>query len=505
MPRARASPARHRARTARTAPPKFFSAWFCPFAQRAWIALEAKGVEYEYVECTLYEHNAATKVALPLETKRRLNPGFVEVSPIGLVPALIHPEAGADAHESLTVVEYVDGAFPGAPLLPTDPGTRAHVRASVAFFDDKIRPQFYKVLMAQDAAAQAAAAAALVESWTALAARFCSLDEGPFFLGAQLGFFECAAVPWFIRLEPVLGHYRGVAVPPPGADPQWDRLHAWHDACIAHPAVAATLADRERLIGNYSGYASGKATSAVARSIQDAPVCNTSTPGTAVPASAPAAAAPHPLRDMGVALSIVAAAVGAWATAPRTSSAAELAALIGFATLVAALSVALALSVVRAGARAVAAVDRVLLASFGVFCFVAFFFEPYVVHLCGWEGLETEACLATLVGRLWNFYATSFDPIFLNLPLWLRIVCSLDLLLFGPFYALSLFTFATGRQTQRWYAAIALPFSGALLYSTVVYFAYEVLAEAHRASLAWVLVVNLPWVLAPCLLLARCA
>ena len=63
-----------------------------------------------------------------------------------------------------------------------------------------------------------------------------------------------------------------------------------------------------------------------------------------------------------------------------------------------------------------------------------------------------------------------------------RIVCSLDTLLFGPFYSLSLYAFATGAQEARWYELTALPVSGALFYSTVMYFAYEVLAESHRAD-----------------------
>ena len=65
------------------------------------------------------------------------------------------------------------------------------------------------------------------------------------------------------------------------------------------------------------------------------------------------------------------------------------------------------------------------------------------------------------------FYAKTFDPIFLNLPLWLRIVCSLDTILFGPFYAVSVYAFWTKQREAR-YGLIALPVSGALLYSTVV-------------------------------------
>ena len=178
-------------------------------------------------------------------------------------------------------------------------------------------------------------------------------------------------------------------------------------------------------------------------------------------------------------------------------------AVAGFTITVIALTLAL-LSLRRASSSvAIRRLDRVLLATFCMFLFVAWFFEPWVVYLCGWDGLETAACQRTLTGRLWLFYAKTFDPIFLNLPLWLRIVCSLDTILFGPFYAVSVYAFWTKQQESRWYELIVLPVSGALLYSTVVYFAYEVIAEAGRASLLWVFVINLPWTLTPILLGAR--
>lgn len=178
-------------------------------------------------------------------------------------------------------------------------------------------------------------------------------------------------------------------------------------------------------------------------------------------------------------------------------------AVVGFTVTVAALALSL-LSLRRASSSvAIRRLDRVLLATFCMFLFVAWFFEPWVVYLCGWDGLESAACQRTLTGQLWLFYAKTFDPIFLNLPLWLCIVCSLDTILFGPFYAVSIYAFWTKQQEARWYELIALPVSGALLYSTVVYFAYEVIAEADRASLVWVFVINLPWTLAPVLLVAR--
>jgi hypothetical protein len=144
--------------------------------------------------------------------------------------------------------------------------------------------------------------------------------------------------------------------------------------------------------------------------------------------------------------------------------------------------------------------DRVLTACFAMFLFVAWIFEPAVVYQCGWEGLRE---CDTVTGQLWLFYAETFDPVFLNLPFWLRLICSLDTFLFGPFYAISLYAFWCGHQESVWYIVIALPYAGGLIYSTVVYFSYEVLAESHRASLFWVFVINLPWTLAPIVLIIR--
>ena len=56
---------------------KLYCSWFCPFAQRAWIALEEKGIDYQYVEINPYEVDNSepggyTKKALQLAEKERL-------------------------------------------------------------------------------------------------------------------------------------------------------------------------------------------------------------------------------------------------------------------------------------------------------------------------------------------------------------------------------------------------------------------------------------------------
>ena len=63
-------------------PLRFFSAWFCPYAQRAWIALEHTGVPFERIE------------ALKLNDDRNSywkDERLIAVNPKGLVPTLTLP------------------------------------------------------------------------------------------------------------------------------------------------------------------------------------------------------------------------------------------------------------------------------------------------------------------------------------------------------------------------------------------------------------------------------
>lgn len=70
-----------------------------PFVQRVWIALEAKGIPYQYVEVDPYKKPQA----------------LLEVNPQGLVPALRHGDWGCG--ESSVLVQYVSPSFPYCPIL----------------------------------------------------------------------------------------------------------------------------------------------------------------------------------------------------------------------------------------------------------------------------------------------------------------------------------------------------------------------------------------------------
>lgn len=144
--------------------------------------------------------------------------------------------------------------------------------------------------------------------------------------------------------------------------------------------------------------------------------------------------------------------------------------------------------------RRIARPDRLLVASFCLFAFTSLVMEPYIVfrvHLAG---------ASDPFGAAWYWYARRFDPLFLHPPTSLRIMLGIDEFAFGPTYLLLIIGFL---RRANWVRVPALLFSGALFYSTVVYFLDEFLTQRHVANLFAVVVVNVPYTIIAGLLACR--
>ena len=67
-------------------------------------------------------------------------PAYLAINPQGTIPAMTH---GARVLvESTAIMEYVDGAFAGPALMPTDPRDRWRVRWWMKFMDQWLAPSF---------------------------------------------------------------------------------------------------------------------------------------------------------------------------------------------------------------------------------------------------------------------------------------------------------------------------------------------------------------------------
>ncbi|KAK9075893.1 hypothetical protein SSX86_004223 [Deinandra increscens subsp. villosa] len=109
---------------------KLYGVHGSPFVVRVKIALNLKGIKYEFVEEDLSNKSADLLKYNPVYKK---------------VPVLVHN--GNPVTESLVIVEYVDDAWKGgAPILPRDHYQKAQARFWAKFVDDKCMPALFKAI-----------------------------------------------------------------------------------------------------------------------------------------------------------------------------------------------------------------------------------------------------------------------------------------------------------------------------------------------------------------------
>ena len=285
---------------------KLYCSWFCPFAQRAWITLEESKLPYQYIEVNPYvvdprQPGGYTKKAHALLEKKKAMPDFIKVSPRGLVPA-IHDADGSAVWESAVVVEYLCEKYPEQiSLLPSDPARRALARILVDHCTSRIQKAYYLWLMAQDEDTQNSASFTFIDECRALAAAMAPngseyfkivrnnestkvdaeafreigkqvlKEDGPYVFGNEFTAVDVAFAPFWQRIRLVGKHYRGIDVAAMAKeDASIARLEAWWHAVRERPSVKATFVCEERLLASYNDYATNKATSDFANSMQSA-------------------------------------------------------------------------------------------------------------------------------------------------------------------------------------------------------------------------------------------
>nr|CAB3500325.1 unnamed protein product [Digitaria exilis] len=173
---------------------KLLGLWTSPFVIRVRLALNLKGLSYEYVEEDVKNKSQLLVTSNPVHKK---------------VPVLIHD--GKPVSESQVIVQYIDEVFAaaGPSLLPADPYERATARFWAAFVDDKVGLAWRTMLFARetdekvDGAAQAIAALETLEG----AFQDCSKGKG-YFGGDSAGYMDVVLggyLGWFNVLEKMVG------------------------------------------------------------------------------------------------------------------------------------------------------------------------------------------------------------------------------------------------------------------------------------------------------------
>ncbi|KAI0645231.1 glutathione S-transferase C-terminal-like protein [Trametes meyenii] len=220
----------------------FYAGWFCPYVQRSWIALEERGIPYQYKEVNPYKKEKH----------------FLDINPKGLVPAIEYK--GKALYESLILIEFFEEAFPDHEphLLPKDPFDRAYVRLWIDYVAKQIVPVFMRTVMAQEADKQKAGLEDFYKALRTLTEKV----KGPYFLGEQFSVVDVALAPWIVR-DYILAENRGYSRDAVG--PAWK---AYAEKLESRESVLKTKSDKEHYAEIYARYLRDEAQSEAAKAIR---------------------------------------------------------------------------------------------------------------------------------------------------------------------------------------------------------------------------------------------
>lgn len=230
-------------------PLRFYSAWYCPFAQRAWMTLLHKKLDFEYIEVDPYRKSRWWLVI-------SRNSAKVPV----LEPVNSNKGSKSTIIDSTRIIEYLEELVPETqPVLPENPDERAENRFWMDHINTRIVPYFYRFLKAKDSGEyRDKSRERMVGGLRELTGEMSS--SGPFFYGNTIGAVDIMLMPFAYRIDALLGYYRDFTLPNRGN--LWSRYMRWYESMLERRIFRATSTDhnnyRERLIEFYYPYSLGE-------------------------------------------------------------------------------------------------------------------------------------------------------------------------------------------------------------------------------------------------------
>lgn len=106
--------------------PQLFGAEYSVYVRISRLSLHEKGVDYDLIPVDIFASSGA-------------DASYLERHPFGKIPSFEHD--GFRLYETGAITRYVDEAFQGAALQPSDPKKRARVNQIISIADGYIYPQ----------------------------------------------------------------------------------------------------------------------------------------------------------------------------------------------------------------------------------------------------------------------------------------------------------------------------------------------------------------------------
>jgi glutathione S-transferase len=209
----------------------------CPFSQRVEILLALKGrradVDFKVVDITRPRD----------ESLLRKTRGSTALPVLEL-------EDGRILKESLVLLQYFEDVFPDRPVAQRDPYRRA-VENMFTRLEGEFVNQGYGWVMNQDRGRRNALREGMLKQYARLNDFLVEHGTTGPWLFEEFGWAEAVFTPFFMRFW-FLEYYEEFELP---AEPAYDRVRRWVDACLAHGA--AQQVTREEIVKLYYDYAKG--------------------------------------------------------------------------------------------------------------------------------------------------------------------------------------------------------------------------------------------------------
>ena len=101
-----------------------------------------------------------------------------------------------------------------------------------------------------------------------------------------------------------------------------------------------------------------------------------------------------------------------------------------------------------------------------------------------------------------HWWGRTFDPVLLARPAWWKATIWIDALFFGPFYAIAIYAFVSGKD---WIRIPSIIWASVMLTNVTIILSEEAFGQYATPQLPMVLLANLSWLLMPILMLVRMA
>lgn len=246
-----------------------YSAWFCPFAQRVWSALNELGVPHSRVESLRVDPETEAYIK---------DEGLLKTNPKGLVPTLKQQHSNGNETIVCDSMKILNDLYSAENR--NDQNSVQQLYEEAMEWNKKLcSTPFYAVLMRQNKKELDEAWKELQESLTSFSEHLIlkgtdgkeiSFYKSDFASGESPSMVDFCVFPFIHRLY-VIEHYKGLRLPQgtKGEKEVTKKIDSWREKMEDLPSVKQTLADAKDLIPIYRRYADGTAKSKVGDSIRE--------------------------------------------------------------------------------------------------------------------------------------------------------------------------------------------------------------------------------------------